>query len=184
MPYVSDAQRRFFHSPGAKKAGITSSEVSEFDSASKGMKLPSRKKKKAKIVVNNKMKAYGQMDPKTNKVEINVAKHKGDKTELANSIHHELLHVKHPSMSEKDVANKADRDTIQMSPAEKNALVAKVRGKKLHYKQGAMKRKFKLGRMEAKPGTFIDQMNEIKKKDYKSNNQSLSKRDLSIRGLI
>ena len=40
MPYVSDAQRRFFHSSGAKKAGITPKEVSEFDSASKGMKLP------------------------------------------------------------------------------------------------------------------------------------------------
>jgi hypothetical protein len=39
-PYVSDAQRRFFHSPGAKKAGLTSKQVSEFDQASKGMKLP------------------------------------------------------------------------------------------------------------------------------------------------
>lgn len=40
MPYKSLAQMRFFHSPGAKKVGITSSEVKEFDSASKGMKLP------------------------------------------------------------------------------------------------------------------------------------------------
>lgn len=40
MPYASDAQRRFFHSSGAKKAGITPKEVDEFDSASKGMKLP------------------------------------------------------------------------------------------------------------------------------------------------
>lgn len=40
MPYVSDAQRRFFHSAGAKKAGITPKQVKEFDSASKGKKLP------------------------------------------------------------------------------------------------------------------------------------------------
>ena len=40
MPYASNAQRRFFHSSGAKKAGITPKEVSEFDSASIGMKLP------------------------------------------------------------------------------------------------------------------------------------------------
>jgi hypothetical protein len=40
VPYVSDSQRRFFHSAGAKKAGITPKQVSEFDSASKGMKLP------------------------------------------------------------------------------------------------------------------------------------------------
>lgn len=45
MPYVSDAQRRFFHSPGAAKAGITSKQVEEYDSASKGLDLPARKNK-------------------------------------------------------------------------------------------------------------------------------------------
>jgi len=45
MPYKSDAQRRFFHSPGAKKAGITPGQVKEFDSASKGMALPEKVKK-------------------------------------------------------------------------------------------------------------------------------------------
>jgi hypothetical protein len=44
MPYVSDKQRRFFHSPGAKKAGISSATVSEFDRASKGKKLSKKKK--------------------------------------------------------------------------------------------------------------------------------------------
>lgn len=44
MPYASQAQQRFFHSAGAKKAGITDKEVAEFDSASKGMKLPEKKK--------------------------------------------------------------------------------------------------------------------------------------------
>jgi hypothetical protein len=43
MPYSSSAQRRFFHSAGAAKAGITSAEVQEFDSASRGMKLPEKK---------------------------------------------------------------------------------------------------------------------------------------------
>jgi len=43
VPYVSDAQRRFFHSAGAKKAGITKSQVAEYDSASKGKSLPERK---------------------------------------------------------------------------------------------------------------------------------------------
>lgn len=40
MPYISDQQRKFFHSPGAKKAGIKESTVKEFDQASKDMKLP------------------------------------------------------------------------------------------------------------------------------------------------
>lgn len=42
MPYKSDAQRRFFHSPGAAKAGITRAQVDEFDKASKGKKLPKK----------------------------------------------------------------------------------------------------------------------------------------------
>ena len=40
MPYKSDAQRRFFHTPTAKKKGITPDQVKEFDQASKGMDLP------------------------------------------------------------------------------------------------------------------------------------------------
>jgi len=49
MPYVSDAQRRFFHTDTAKKKGITSKEVKEFDTASKGMKLPEKKEKFSKL---------------------------------------------------------------------------------------------------------------------------------------
>ncbi len=41
-PYVSDAQRRFFHSAGAKKAGLTSADVKHWDEASKGKKLPEK----------------------------------------------------------------------------------------------------------------------------------------------
>lgn len=55
MPYKSDAQRRFFHSPGAEKAGIGKSTVNEFDQASKGMKLPEKKDKFNKIKKTLKM---------------------------------------------------------------------------------------------------------------------------------
>jgi len=44
MPYKSEAQRKFFHSKGAKKAGITAKVVKEYDKASKGKKLPKKKK--------------------------------------------------------------------------------------------------------------------------------------------
>lgn len=37
MPYKSAAQRRFFHSPGAAKAGIKPATVKEFDKESKGL---------------------------------------------------------------------------------------------------------------------------------------------------
>ena len=45
-PYVSDQQRKFFHTSGAKKAGISDKTVKEFDAASKGMKLPKKAPKK------------------------------------------------------------------------------------------------------------------------------------------
>lgn len=40
MPYVSDKQRRFFHTDTARKKGIKPEVVEEFDEASKGMKMP------------------------------------------------------------------------------------------------------------------------------------------------
>lgn len=39
-PYKSEQQRKFFHSAGAKKAGITEKMVKEYDKESKGKKLP------------------------------------------------------------------------------------------------------------------------------------------------
>ena len=45
MPYKSEAQRKFFHTPTAKAKGITKETVEEFDEASKGMKLPPKSKK-------------------------------------------------------------------------------------------------------------------------------------------
>lgn len=42
MPYSSDKQRKFFHTPTAKKKGITTKTVKEFDAASKGLKLPQK----------------------------------------------------------------------------------------------------------------------------------------------
>lgn len=43
MPYDSDAQRRFFHTDTAKKKGITNAVVKDYDQASKGLKLPTKK---------------------------------------------------------------------------------------------------------------------------------------------
>ena len=42
MPYVSDKQRKFFHTNTAKGKGITAKVVKEFDQASKGMDLPEK----------------------------------------------------------------------------------------------------------------------------------------------
>jgi hypothetical protein len=123
-------------------------------------------KKKVKIMVNNKMKgAFGRMNPDTNKVEINIIAHKKkgkiDKAELASTIKHELMHVTHPKMTEKQVYRRTAKTKI--SPSEQSKLVSKLRSKAIHYKEGAMKRKFKLkatDRIEA--GSYISKANEIK----------------------
>lgn len=46
MPYKSEAQRKFFHSAAAKKAGITEKDVKHWDQVSKGKKLPEKAPKK------------------------------------------------------------------------------------------------------------------------------------------
>lgn len=42
MPYASDRQRRFFHTATARRKGITSAMVKEYDEASRGKKLPEK----------------------------------------------------------------------------------------------------------------------------------------------
>lgn len=44
MPYKSDAQRRFFHA-AQERGEISPKTVKEFDSASRGKKLPEKKNK-------------------------------------------------------------------------------------------------------------------------------------------
>lgn len=47
MPYKSQKQRAFFHTDTARKQGISADTVREFDSASKGIKLPKKLKGRA-----------------------------------------------------------------------------------------------------------------------------------------
>jgi len=46
MPYSSDAQRKFFHSPGAQVAGIKPQTIQQFDKAASPMKPEGFKKLK------------------------------------------------------------------------------------------------------------------------------------------
>lgn len=120
------------------------------------------KRKKYKIVVNNKLKgSYGAMNPKTNKIEINLKAHKGDARELASTVKHELLHVNHPKMTEKQVYKKSAK--TKLSYAEEQKMLAKLRNRKLNYKTGAIKRKLSITKGESvKPGDLIAKMNAQK----------------------
>lgn len=167
MPFVSQKQAKwmFANHPTMAK---------EWASKTRSIKaLPV--KKKAKIAINNKLKgALGSMNPKTNEIQINIKKHKGDRRELASTIKHELMHVKHPKMTEKEVYKRTAKTKIP--PMEQSKLIAKLRHKTLNYKTGALKRKFKVDKSEkVEPGYFINKANE---------QRQLSKRDVAIRGLI
>lgn len=48
MPYVSDAQRKWAHTPSGTKALGGKKKVAEWDRATKGKKLPKKKGKKKK----------------------------------------------------------------------------------------------------------------------------------------
>ncbi len=170
MPYKSQAQRAYMHANHPK---IAKRWDKEFPNQGK---LPEHtKKKKPKIQVNNKLKgALGASEFKgkkpTGKIEINVKKHKGDKKELASTVKHELMHVKHPKMTEKEVYKRTRKTKI--GPKEQSQLLAKIRHKKLDHAMNGFKKKLKMDPQESlKPGSLISKYNE-------------SKKQLAIKGLV
>lgn len=153
MPYKSDKQRRFMHARHPEIAAKWDAEMR-------------KKKKKVPIVINNKMKGdYGATSfdkkNKPTKVEINIKRHKGDEAELASTVKHELMHVKFPNMTEKEVYKRTRKTKIP--EAEQHKLLAKIKRKSVNYKMGAIKRKFKSGRDNQPPGTFIKKANDMKR---------------------
>jgi len=115
------------------------------------------KKRKARVSVDNRLKgSYGETIIRKGKppiIKINVAKHKGDRAELADTIKHEMYHAKHPNATEKETYKAMPK---QIGPAEQAKLIAKIRMKKIHYKKGAVKRKLKISRHEKlEPGDLI-----------------------------
>lgn len=136
-------------------------------------------------IVRKKLKgALGATDFVDNKpvrVAIDVTKHKTAR-ELASTIKHELLHVKHPKMTEKQVYKRTG--VTKIKDTEIPQLLSKVRMKALNYKGGAIKRKFKMGRGTTAPGDFISKMNESKSETIKKSNKPLSKEHVAIRGMV
>lgn len=126
-------------------------------------------KKKYKIVVKNGMKdkhglILGQIDPKTKQIRINAsAKPHKDKRELASTIKHEMLHAKHPKMTEKQVYKNSKKTSI--TPQEQSELLKKLHRHKLNSRIGGLKRKFKMKREESvEPGTFINKLKALNEK--------------------
>lgn len=139
-----------------------------------------KKKARPNITVNNKIPEYGT--EQGGKIVVNVKKHKGNKAELIDTVKHELLHAKHPKAKEEVIRHKTKEAVREMSFAEKQSLVAKLRSKHNHYAQGVIKRKLQI-HGKTQPGSLISAMNE-QKVARKPNQSSSSNFKLGVEGLI
>ncbi len=140
---------------------------------------------KAKIRIKNGLRdkigtKMGDSDMKTGVVRINVRAHKKDKRDLASTIKHELLHVKHPKMTEKQAYKRSKKTSI--GPEEQSKLLAKLKRKSVNYKVGVLKRKYKLGRGDTKPGEFINRINN--KRATETEKAMPSKEKVAFAGLV
>lgn len=126
------------------------------------------------------MSFFDKNNKPSGKIHINVKKHKGDKAELASTIKHELMHVKHPNATEKEVYKATAKTKIP--PAEQNKLIAKLRMKNLNQKSGAIKRSMGMGKAKMNPGDMIAKANEMKS-NIKSKS-TISKQRLAIMGFV
>lgn len=72
----------------------------------------------------------------------------------------------------------------EMSYGEKEKLAAKVRNKKIHYKQGSLKRRYKMGRGKVEPGVLLQKFNESKTHMKNRSAKGISKQRLGIMGLV
>lgn len=165
MPFVKTGND-MYRSPSGRK--FTKKQVKAYY-ATNGF----TKKKRVPIVTVNKKRKKGFFgetisDKNTGlpqKIKINIKDHykkgKLDKSELASTVKHELMHVKHPKMTEKQVYKKTAKTKIPLH--EQSKLLAKLRRKKLNYKVGSLKRKLKMKRSDKiEPGTLINRARAFK----------------------
>ena len=180
MPYKSQAQRKYMH---LKHPEIAKRWDREFPNQKRlPLHVKHRKTKpKLNIVVDNKIKEYGIYDEKTGVAKINVKKHKGDKAQIADTIKHERYHHEHPQASEKATMKNTGK-LENMSSAEQNKLIAKLRMKKINYKQGVTKRKLKM-KGETKPGDLISKVNESPRL-LNTNSPFHPKQNLAVHGMV
>lgn len=153
MPYASNKQRRFMHAQHPDIAKRWDKEM--------------RGKKKYKISSANLKGSFGEMNPDTNEIKIDIKAHKKkgklDIPELASTIKHEIMHVEKPHATEKEVYKATAKTKIPF--AEQQRLISKIRHKQINYKFGAIKRKLKM-KGKAKPGDLITRFNETNPKTH------------------
>lgn len=81
-------------------------------------------------IVDNSMRAYGEVDPNERIVRINVARHRRYDESLIDTLVHEQLHIMFPRLGEDMICRMTDHWLELMSKSEKARLYAKVRQRK------------------------------------------------------
>lgn len=183
-PLVSQAQRAWMHANKPAMAARWEKETP------KGAKLPRhvKGKKKYKIVVKNGMKdksgvILGQMDPNTKKIKINVkARAHKDKRELASTIKHELMHVKHPKMTEKEVYKKTAKTKI--SESEQRDLLKKLHRATITGREGALRKKYKIAPGKVEPGAIFNKAKEMSRNEAQQSDGVPVVKRVAISGLV
>ncbi len=122
-----------------------------------------------KIVINNKEKGFGSFDEKKNLITINRKRHKGNKSELLDTVVHEKVHARHRKMKEQTVRRVTAKMIAGMSPEQKRQHLAKLRMKSIDTKLTKLKKKYKMSQSESKPGDIINHASD----DFKSGVQVL-----------
>lgn len=145
--------------------------------------------KKHKIKVNNKLKdrggvLLGEADVEKKKIQINVKAHKGNLASLASTVKHELMHVKHPKMTEKEVYKRTAQTKI--SQPEQVKLLAKLPIRALNYKVGMVKRMLKMGKGDFAPGALIEKAKaqKVAQNNAESDNSISREEKVTIMGAM
>lgn len=83
-------------------------------------------------MIDNKMRAYGDIDFDTQTIRINANKNPeakyniAKKDELIDTYIHEIMHAKYPKMTEADIRKKTKEIIASLKPDEKNKLQSYV----------------------------------------------------------
>jgi hypothetical protein len=78
-------------------------------------------------VVDNSMRAFGEVDPNKFLVRINVAKHKRERESLIDTLVHEELHILFPRFGEARICAMTEQKLRRMSIGAKRKLYRRLR---------------------------------------------------------
>lgn len=81
-------------------------------------------------VIDNKMRAYGEVDFGQRIVRINKALHKRNKEQLIDTLLHEELHIRYPLLSERGICALTERTLAYVSKSRRSTMYRRLGSKR------------------------------------------------------